>query len=430
VFRTLHRYTSLTQFHAHALFTMASELPQVQCINDDIDNKDSYNDTTTKDDYGIGVVQNVSVQLADPKLARRVVRKIDLCVLLCMFVTYNLTFIDKYILASASVLGLTKDTHLHGSEYGWVGSIFYFGWLVWEYPAAVLVQKLPVGKYIAGVTFIWGAVVAVTASTSNFGGLAVCRILLGMAEATISPAFIFITSTWYTRSEIPFRLGIWSSGNSIGSIIASICAYGIGQIEHPLHPWQWLFIIFGIATSLWSIVLFFFLPDSIDTAIFLDEEEKRYAQDRVVLAGTGRVSGENKKYKFEQVIECFKDPKTYFSAAITILTMIPNGGTGTFGNLALKSFGFTNLQTMLVNLPVGVIAFITINITGWIASRYQNMALILLMITVIPPVVGCALIAQLENKGVRLFGYYCVSRSFPANRDLAVSYSLLWSPCT
>jgi len=29
----------------------------------------------------------------------------------------------------------------------------------------------------------------------------------------------------------------------MGGFIASLLGYGILQIEHPLHPWQWLFIV-------------------------------------------------------------------------------------------------------------------------------------------------------------------------------------------
>ncbi|KAF3400167.1 hypothetical protein F1880_008476 [Penicillium rolfsii] len=352
--------------------------------------------------------QEITVESENSDQTRRLVRKIDVYLLICMFGTISLTFIDKVILSSASVFGLPEDTHLNGDEYSWLGSIFYIGWLVWEYPTSVLIQRFPVGKYVASITFIWGVIVAVTAASTNFAGLATCRFLIGMAEATISPAFILITSTWYTRSEVSLRISIWSSGSSIGSIVASLCAYGIGQITHPLRAWQWLYIIFGVFTILWSVILFIFLPDTIDNSIFLSVGEKRYAEDRVVRAGTGKISANNRKYDFAQVRECLKDPKTFFSASIALLTMIPNGGTGTFGNLALKSFGFSGLQTTLVNIPVGVIAFLSINITGWLASRDESLALFMLIVTVIPPVIGCALISHVDNKGVRLFGYYCV----------------------
>jgi hypothetical protein len=155
--------------------------------------------------------------------------------------------------------------------------------------------------------------------------------------------------------------------------------------------------------------VFFLLPDTINNAGFLTEEEKQYAEDRVVMGGTGRVDPINSKWKIEQVIEALLDPKTWFFAVIFVLTQIPNGGTGSFGNLALKSFGFTSLETTLVSLPASVIAMTTIMGTGWLASRFRNITTFLLIAVVIPPIVGSALIFSVETKGVRLFAYYCVS---------------------
>jgi hypothetical protein len=43
-------------------------------------------------------------------LANRVLRKIDWRLIPLMFITYNLNFMDKTILSSASVFGLREDT--------------------------------------------------------------------------------------------------------------------------------------------------------------------------------------------------------------------------------------------------------------------------------------------------------------------------------
>ena len=128
------------------------------------------------------------LQPSTQALAKRVIRKIDLRILIIMFVTYNLNFIDKTILYSAAVFGLTDDTHLVGSQYSWAGSIFYFGYLIWEYPTTILIQRLPVAKYLSAVTFLWGVIVAVTAACTNFGGLATCRFLLGVAVSVCHSA--------------------------------------------------------------------------------------------------------------------------------------------------------------------------------------------------------------------------------------------------
>lgn len=114
-------------------------------------------------------------------LAARVLRKIDMRILAIMFVTYNLNFMDKTIMSAAAVFGLTEDNHLVGKQYAWCSSIFYFGYLAFEYPTTILIQKLPIGKYLSGVCLIWGIIVACTAATSSFGGLASMRFLLGVA---------------------------------------------------------------------------------------------------------------------------------------------------------------------------------------------------------------------------------------------------------
>lgn len=129
-----------------------------------------------------------------------------------------------------------------------------------------------------------------------------------------------------------------------------------------------------------------------------------------MLGGTGRVDPINSRWKSEQVFECLTDPKTYFFAAISVLTQIPNGGTGSFGNLALKSFGFTSLQSTLVALPASVIAMTCIITTGWLASRFKNITTFLIVCVVIPPVIGSALIFSVKTRGIRLFAYYLVSR--------------------
>lgn len=357
----------------------------------------------------------------DTALARRVVRKIDWRLLPIMFITYNFNFIDKTILSSASVFGMTADTHLVGEQYSWVSSIFYFGYLIWAYPTSLLIPKLPVGKYVAGNTVIWGLVVALTAVSTNFGGLATLRFLLGVAEATITPAFVFITGTYYTRDEIPSRTGTWFAGNSFGGLVASLLAYAIGRIENRLAPWQFLFIIFGTATGVWGILLFFILPDGINSCKFLTEEEQACARDRVAIAGTGNATAETKNVKIYQVIECLKDPKTWFLAAISICTQIPNSGTQNFANLVLKGFGFTSLETTLVGIPSAFIAFFNILITGWLAGRLKNAYCFLIIFVVIPPVIGSALIYSGKvSLGVQLFGYYLISFG-PGALPLAMS---------
>lgn len=73
-----------------------------------------------------------------------------------MCIVYGLNYLDKTTLSYASVMGLKlppsdnklkSGIDLHGDQYQWLGSMFYFGYIAWEYPTSRLLQILPLGKY-------------------------------------------------------------------------------------------------------------------------------------------------------------------------------------------------------------------------------------------------------------------------------------------
>ena len=76
-----------------------------------------------------------------------------------------------------------------------------------------------------------------------------------------------------------------------------------------------------------------------------------------------------RKWCWPQVSEAFKDPQLYFCMLNAFLSSVPNGlapsfnlpycistnecfsGLTTFGSLMYQSFGFTQLQVQLVDIP-------------------------------------------------------------------------------
>jgi hypothetical protein len=170
-----------------------------------------------------------------------------------------------------------------------------------------------------------------------------------------------------------------------------------------------MYIILGLLTFLWAIPLLLFLPDSISTATFLTEQERKHAADRVIISGTGRTA--NAPWRFEQVVECLMDPKTWMIFSMSLLTQIPNGGTQNFGNLVLKSFGFTSVQSTLLVIPASIISAGTIAGTGWIAGRFRALNCILIICVVTPAILGSSLIyvRPRTSSGVQLFGYFLLS---------------------
>lgn len=124
------------------------------------------------------------------------------------------TLIKRFLLrqnalAYAAVLGMSDDLKLHGQQYPFLGSIFYFGYLLMGLPTAWMLTHLPIGKYVSILLILWGGCNCMMAACTTFAGAAIIRFFLGMLEAGILPACIVITAGWYRREEQPLRTALW-----------------------------------------------------------------------------------------------------------------------------------------------------------------------------------------------------------------------------
>lgn len=97
----------------------------------------------------------------DPEEARKILWKIDFMILPYLAVCYAFFYIDKVssryrslkstsltsqtTLSYAAIFGIREDLSLHGTQYNWLSSIFYFGFLAWAFPTNFLMQRLPIG---------------------------------------------------------------------------------------------------------------------------------------------------------------------------------------------------------------------------------------------------------------------------------------------
>jgi MFS family permease len=157
----------------------------------------------------------------------RVRWKLDLILLPLMFFTYVFAAIDKIALSEASIFGIKKSDNLAGQDYSWASSMFYFGYLAFQYPSSRLMQKLPLGRYFGAMVILWGLVTTSTAATTSFSTLAVNRFFLGFFESCQNPILTILVSQYWTRKEQPLRACIWWAGGAVGFFLGDSITYGV-----------------------------------------------------------------------------------------------------------------------------------------------------------------------------------------------------------
>lgn len=137
-----------------------------------------------------------------------------------------------------------------------------------------------------------------------------CRAFLGIAESMYGPGVGLYLSYFYSREKIGFRTGVFISGAAMANAYGGALAYGLSHITGSLAPWKILFLIEGLPTCAISILTWFYLPDSIETARFLSPREKAVALRFVAHNQTLDTGNEKYGVKVKELLASFKDPKS------------------------------------------------------------------------------------------------------------------------
>ncbi|KAB8200837.1 major facilitator superfamily domain-containing protein [Aspergillus parasiticus] len=363
---------------------------------------------------------DADIQFLTPEEDRRILRRIDLYLLPMMAVSYMFQFLDKSAMSFTSILGLTDDLHLQGEDYSWASSIYYFGYLAASYVAAVLLVRFSVGKMISASIIVWGAVLMLTATAFNNQGLIAVRFFLGATEAAIAPGLSIVVSMWYKRSEQPFRHGIWFQGITIAGIFGGLVAYGIGHVQ-AIAPWKAVFLIFGAITLVWAFILFYWLPDTPMNARFLGQDDRRKAVLRVQENMTGI---KNDEFKIHQFIEALLDLKCWALVLTQTTCSIPNGGVSNFGSIIIEGFGFSTLNTLLVQIITYVVQGVLVYLSTAGCSWFENSRTYWMVWNSALSIVGAAMARQIspDNVWARFIGY-CLAGAYAVNFPLILSMS-------
>lgn len=164
--------------------------------------------------------------------------------------------------------------------------------------------------------------------------------------------------------------------------VGGLLAFGISHFNgHDIKSWQLLFLVLGLATVVWAVCIGLFLPDSPMKAKCFSDEDKKLMIERVRHNETGI---QNKKYKRYQIIEALTDPFVWCCVGMITVANLVIGGLGVFSNLIIKQFGFTLLQTQLLNIAQGALT-IMIMVGSALLSQKTGQTCLVMMVSAVSP---------------------------------------------
>lgn len=355
----------------------------------------------------------------DSELPPKLLRKIDWRILTFLCAIYFLQFLDKTLLNYSAAMGIKKN--LVGSEFSNLSTIFYASYIFAEPFMAFMLQKFPISKAFSICIVLWGIVLACHAACNTYASLMVVRTLLGIFESSSAVGVIAISGMYYNKSEQVSRMGIWSINSGTATIVGAILSFAFQHVHTvEFKSWQILFLVVGFLTFVFGAFVWFYLPNNVTSALFLDEEEKLLVLEHIRGNQTGT---ENKKFKREQLYELlFRDALTWPMLLLTITSQIVTGAIGTYSVTVIGTFGFDRYTSALVQIPLGAIIIIIIIIATQLVSRYGHRTYICASMYV-PSIIGAIVLLTTDLTTQRIGNLLALYLLYSGSSSITLIYA-------
>ena len=116
-------------------------------------------------------------------------RKVYLRILPFAVLTYFFCYLDRINVGFAS-LTMNKDIGLDAAWYGMAAGAFFWGYVLFEVPSNIILEKVGARIWIARIMITWGIISGCTAFATGPYSFMAIRFLLGLAEAGLFPGFV------------------------------------------------------------------------------------------------------------------------------------------------------------------------------------------------------------------------------------------------
>ncbi|GAB5593247.1 hypothetical protein Unana1_08147 [Umbelopsis nana] len=338
---------------------------------------------------------------------------------MCMYLG---AFLDRGNAGNARLQGLQAEV-LGGSDtrFSVCPSMFYVSYIALNIHGNMLAKVLPPANALALATFVWGVAATCQAAVTNYAGLIVCRLFIGVGEAGFGAAVALYYSLWYKKDEIATRIALFIGCGVLAGTFGGLIAYGVSHIHSTtISDWRILFIIEGFPSILLSIVVLFFLPDRPETSKYLTEDERVIANARLNRQG-GPSEGPG-HFEMRSLKRALTDYKNWMICSMYLGLNLTLGSISGFLPTIISTFGYSNVTAQLYTVPPYAVAVVYMAIVSFLSDRYKIRGILVFIDAVIAMIGFAILIGIKYNEAVRYFAEFLIVAPTFTNIPLCLSW--------
>jgi len=212
-------------------------------------------------------------QQPDAALYRRVAGRIIPYIFLC----YIFNYLDRTNVGFAK-LEMLGDLGMSETAYGFGAGIFFLGYVAFGVPSNVMMQRIGARRWLGLIMVVWGLLSAGLMFVRTPMEFYMLRFLTGAAEAGFFPGVVLYLTRWFPGPERGKAMALFMAAIPLSGLLGSpLSGWILAHFQQGgdgLLAWQWLFLIQGVPTALLGGGILFVLTDDIESAYWLEREEK------------------------------------------------------------------------------------------------------------------------------------------------------------
>jgi sugar phosphate permease len=186
-----------------------------------------------------------------------------------VFLLYTIAFFDRVNIGMA-LPSMSKDLGLSPTQAGFVGGIFFWGYLIGFLAGGWLALNFGAKRTVLCCLLAWGLFSMATGFAPDFRALVILRFFLGLAEGPLWTSLVALLSQWFLKSERGRAIGLWNLSLPFGALLSG----PISGIVLTHTNWHVMFVLEGLPAWIWAGVWWRGIPAGPEQAGWLPLSER------------------------------------------------------------------------------------------------------------------------------------------------------------
>ena len=187
-----------------------------------------------------------------------------------------MNFLDRVNVGYAA-LAMNADLGFTPAIYGTGAGIFFVGYILFEIPSNLALQRFGARIWIARIMISWGLIATAMALVSGETSFYVMRFLLGVAEAGFFPGIILYLTYWFPARERARIVALFMAATPLATMVGGPVSGALLEFNglFGLKGWQWLFIVEGLPAIVLGVIALRVLDNRPEEASWLSKGERQ-----------------------------------------------------------------------------------------------------------------------------------------------------------